>query len=144
MNYKKLSDEMIYLLIIVLVLSVAVWTDHAQDKPAAPAAQTPKKYEPTEVESLRLQLKQRDAQLAQVAVQQANAVFQKTVADFNAEVDAIKKAHGWPAEVQIDQTRLASNEIKFVLPPAQKVVPTGPAVPMDKPTGPPVEPAGKP
>src|SRR6266404_7794961 len=64
-------------------------------------AQTPPaKYEPTEVEQLRLQLAAKDAQIAQIQFQNAQYVFQQAIARLHAEADKVKAEHKWPAEVQ--------------------------------------------
>lgn len=123
--------------IFVLFLWGTVWTDHAQDKPApplalparvppfalqaeppkaeTPAPGVPKTYEPTEVELLRLQLLEKDAELSQVALAQASANWQKATSDFNAQVETIKKAHGWPEDVHLDAVTYGkTKELKFV------------------------------
>lgn len=124
--------------IIALTLLVIIAQGQEKPKTPVPVADAVQSYEATEVENLRLQVIQRDAQLAQIAAQQANAQFQKTVNEFNAEVETIKKAHNWPAGVQVDPVALSkTNEIKFVAPPP-------PLPPPGTPTGPPVEPAKKP
>lgn len=113
----------------------------AQAAQAAQAAPAPAKLDltPTEVELLRLQVKQRDAELAQVTLAQAQANFQKAVADFNAEVDATKKAHDWPADVQVDPAALRQRQIKFVQAPA---VPPPIKAPVPKPLVPAAPSAG--
>jgi hypothetical protein len=79
------------------------------------------KYDPTELEVARLEVKLRDVQIAQIAYTQAQAAFQQSVNDFNATVEDVKKAHKWPAEVVLDQSVLGKREIKFVKPPAPPV-----------------------
>ena len=65
----------------------------AQEKPK-PAAEVVK-FEPTELEVLKLQVKLRDVQIAQINLQQKYAAF-------SAETEAIKKIHNWPESVHID------------------------------------------
>jgi len=76
------------------VLSILMMALFAQS-PAAPA-----KYEPSEVEQLRLQLAAKDAQIAQIQFQNAQYVFQQAIARLHAEADKVKAEHKWPAEVQ--------------------------------------------
>jgi predicted lipid-binding transport protein (Tim44 family) len=86
----------------VLLLSIAAAL-FAQAPP-------PKKYQPTEVESLRLQVKQKDAQLASYQAQQAQQAAQKAYADLMAEADKVKEAEHWPANVQFDPSQLSFSE----------------------------------
>jgi hypothetical protein len=83
----------------------------------------------TDLEMANLGIKYRDVQLAQVSYTQAQAVFQKTVDDFNGEVEAIKKAHSWPADVTLDKDAITKREFKFVRMP----VTPSPAPPGKKP-----------
>ena len=86
----------------------------------APAA----KYEPTEAETWKLKAKLDEAQLAQVATQQAQSRWQQSISDFNATVAEVKKAHNWPDTIQIDQQALnQSGAVRFVdapKPPEKK------------------------
>lgn len=96
----------------------------APSKPDLPAPSASKTYEPTEVELLRLQVLEKDAELSQIALAQASANWQKATSDFNAQVETIKKAHGWPADVHLDSVTYGrTKELKFVetvLAPAPK------------------------
>jgi len=83
----------------------------------------PVKYEPTEVEQLRLQLAAKDAQIAQIQFQNAQYVFQQAIARLHAEADKVKAEHKWPAEVQFKQETLT-----FAAP-----APPKPPVPEKKP-----------
>ena len=87
-----------------------------------PAAEA--KYEPSENQHLRLELQQLKFQIAQEHYQQAANAF-------NAEVKAIEKENSWPDDLQFDPNALTFRELPK------------PPVPMDKPNGPPVEPATK-
>lgn len=87
----------------------------APSKPDLPAPSASKTYEPTEVELLRLQVLEKDAELSQIALAQASANWQKATSDFNAQVETIKKAHGWPADVHLDAVTYGkTKELKFV------------------------------
>jgi hypothetical protein len=112
-----------------------VWIGTAQEKSGPRNAI--KAYEPTENQRLRLELQQARFTLALEHFRQAEAAF-------NGEVKAIEKENGWPEDLQFDPNTLAFKE--FPRPPAAPASNHGPAsppVPMDKPTGPPVEPAAK-
>jgi hypothetical protein len=81
-------------------------------------ADTSPKYVPTEVQSLRLQNKQKDAQLAQMRLQQAGAQFQQALADLTAESVKVKTENHWPDAVQFNPDTLAFSEPPA--PPAKK------------------------
>lgn len=116
--------------VLGVILGAAGGDIKAQTEPK-PAVTTPADLTPTEVELLRIQVKQRDAELAQVTLAQAESNFQKALADFNAEVDATKKAHhDWPADVQLDQNALRQRQIKFVPAPPAPVKPEAPHAPV--------------
>jgi hypothetical protein len=109
----------------------------AQTAPAAPRAEAVP-FHITEVESLKLQLAQKDAILAQIQ-------YQTAVGQFNAQIKAVHDAHGWPDSVQFNV-----NTMSFSGPPDAVAPKTGTPeeIPqrgnppnLDKPTGPPVEPA---
>src|SRR5436190_2377129 len=71
-----------------------------------------KTYTPTEVQQLKLQLKQRDAQLAQVALREAQSNFQQKVKDLMEEGVAIKKEQGWPESVQMNPDSLTFSPVE--------------------------------
>ncbi len=73
-------------------------------------AQTKKSYELTEIQKLRLEVKQKDAQLAQQTAAIAQSRFQSAVTDFNDQVKAIEKENGWPETLQVDPNTLAFRE----------------------------------
>lgn len=75
------------------------------------------KYEPTELQRLKLQVLQRDAQLAQVQLQRAQQAFQGALAALDAEAGEVKKSNKWPAEVQFSPDTLTFDVPK--LPPGQ-------------------------
>lgn len=92
---------------IVLALS-------AQDEPRKPAAPPPAAsvpaaaaLKPTEVQSLRLQVRQKDALLAKAALEQAQHAFQQALQDLTAEGERVRVEQGWPAGTQFDPNTLA-------------------------------------
>lgn len=70
------------------------------------AQQSPKPYEPSEVQSLRLQVAQKDAQLAFNNLQQAQAEYQKAFTALNKLADQTKKDNKWPDDVHFDFSTL--------------------------------------
>lgn len=73
------------------------------------------KYTPTELQQAKLEAKQARAQLAQQRYADAAAVFTAAVAEFNAEVEAVKKENSWPDTVGLDENALSrTNAIVFV------------------------------
>ena len=76
------------------------------------------KYKPSEIQSLRLQVKQKDALLAQQALGQAQTNFQNAMAALAAEAERIKQDNKWDAKVQFD-----AGTLQFTLPPAAAVTP---------------------
>src|ERR1700720_34429 len=76
----------------------------------AARADEKKGYDITETQKLRLEVKQKDAQIAQMQMQAANNAFQKSIADFNAESKAIQKENGWPDTVHLDDRMLAQGQ----------------------------------
>lgn len=86
-------------------LSWAIWglsLAFPQDKP--------KSYSPTEVQTLRLQVRQKDAQLAQRDLQFAQQRFQQSIQDLNAEADKIKTENKWPAGLSFSPDTLTFSE----------------------------------
>lgn len=101
---------------ITLLLSVILITWSAaiggqEKEKSAP----PKKFELSEVQQLKLQVKQRDALLAKAAMDSAQANFQQAVLNLTAEADRIKIENSWPKE-----TQFSPNELTFNEPPAPK------------------------
>jgi hypothetical protein len=64
----------------------------------------PKTYEPSEVQTLRLQLKQRDTQMA---IQ----VYQGKFNELVAEAQKVKKENGWP-----DDLKFNADTLQFEMP----------------------------
>jgi hypothetical protein len=56
-------------------------------------------YQPNETQSLRLQLRQKDAVIAQKDLQVAQQRFQGALNDLNAEADKVKAENHWSKEV---------------------------------------------
>ena len=88
---------------------------------ALPAAN---KYELSEIQKLRLEVKQKDAQLAQQTLTMAQQTFNQRIADFNAEAQKVEQENGWPSTLKIDP-----NTLTFSDPPAVKGPPAAPAPP---------------
>lgn len=115
-------------------------------------AQTPEKqsYDLSEVQKLRLELKQKEAQMAQQTVsfsqaqsQQAQAQFEQAVAEMNKEIKSIEKENSWPDNLVVDKNfQFKDPPAKPATTPAKNEDPK-PAIPMDKPVGPRVSPARK-
>ena len=75
-------------------------------------AQGPSKYQPSEVQSLRLQLALKNAQLAQRDAQDANQRFQNSLRDLNVEGEKVRVENKWPDTVKFD-----AGTMTFVEPP---------------------------
>ena len=75
-------------------------------------------YKPTEIQSLRLQVKQKDAQIAQRDLQSAQARFQEAFAALNNEAAEVKKENKWPDDVSFDP-----NTLNFTAPAPKPAAP---------------------
>jgi hypothetical protein len=102
-------------LLLTLLAFMAALGLFAQDG-KAPA----KEYHASEIQSLKIQLAQKDALLAKANLEQAQRTFQQALTDLNALAQNIKKENGWPEEVQFDP-----NTTQFSTPPAKTSTPTG-------------------
>jgi len=71
-----------------------------------PVVSIGKEYKPTELQQLKLQVRQKDAQLAQVALREAQSNFQQKVKDLMEEGVAVQKAQGWPDTVTMNPDSL--------------------------------------
>ncbi len=91
------------LFLALLLATVAM----AQDKP--------KEYRLSEVQSLRLQVRQKDALLAKSNLETAQRQFQQALTDLTAEGDKIKSENGWAKEVQFNP-----NDLTYSAPPAKE------------------------
>lgn len=69
-------------------------------------AQAPAEYKPTEIQTLRLQVKQKDARLAQVDLRDAQNRFNQALADLNAEGEKVKVENKWPSTVMFSMDTL--------------------------------------
>lgn len=78
-------------------------------------AQAPATYKPTEVQQLRLQVKQRDAWLAQRDAIEAQRRYQQAVGELNALGEAIRMENGWPESVVFNPDKV---EFSQTPPPA--------------------------
>ena len=68
---------------------------------------TTKKYEPTREQHLELEVKQKDAIIAQIQFNQAQAALQRSYQELEEAAAAVKRANGWPPEIQFNQQTLA-------------------------------------
>jgi len=64
------------------------------------------KYQPNEIQSLRLKVAQQQAQIAQKDLFIAQQNFQLSVSALKTEADKVKKENGWDAGVLFDTERL--------------------------------------
>jgi hypothetical protein len=86
----------------------------------------PAKYQPNEVQSLRLQVKLRDAQIAQRDLQTAQQRFNQTLFDLNAEADKVRTENKWSDKVSFDPNTLTFSE------PVDSPAAKAPVSPTDK------------
>lgn len=94
-----------------------------QSKPPAPTL-----YVPSEVQLLRLQVRQRDALLAQQELARAQSQFQQALLSLNAEADKVKLDNKWPATLTFDPGTVTFNEPSLAAP-----APTAPTAPAATP-----------
>lgn len=98
---------------------------------SAPTPQSPKAaFVPSEVQVLRLQVRQRDAKLAQVVAQEAQARFQQAVGELMGEAERVKQDNSWPKTLQFNPDTLAFADVPATTPAAT------PATPAAAPTKP--------
>lgn len=84
-------------IVVLAILTGALLAVVKAQQPSAPGANRPASvYIPSELQLLRLQVKQRDALLAQQEVTRAQAQFQAIMGALNAEADKVKTENGWP------------------------------------------------
>lgn len=86
----------------------------AQSPPAPPPATA--KYVPTELQALRLQVAQKDAQLAQVQLQRAQQAFQGALAKLDEIAGQVKLENHWAADVQFSPDTLTFEAPKLPAP----------------------------
>jgi hypothetical protein len=87
--------------VLWFLIGMALFVVHAQDKPPAPPTLTP-----TEVQSLRLQVRQRDALIAKQALDSAQAKFQQALKDLSDEAERVKSDNHWDKSVTFDMNDL--------------------------------------
>jgi hypothetical protein len=63
-------------------------------------------YKPNEIQSLQLQVLQRDAIIAQKDLNAAQAAYQKALTALTDKGNEVKKANKWPDNVQFDPNTL--------------------------------------
>lgn len=73
-------------------------------------AQEKKEYKLTEVQLLRLQVKQKDAQIAQVRFQASQQAFQAAINDLQAEASKVKEQNSWDKDVIFNADALTFSE----------------------------------
>lgn len=103
----RLSPLGIAILTLLFLLALVA---HAQDgKPA-----TAKELKPTEIQSLHLQLKYKDALLAkqrlealQTVMNGAQADYQRALKDLTDEAEKVKAEQKWPSDTQFDPNQLS-------------------------------------
>lgn len=121
MNHNKLFRNARLVVIIAAILCVAY--AYSQDPPKPPV-----QFPPSEIQSLRLQVKQRDARLAQLASERA-------MGDLAVECHKVRDDNKWPATVECDFNTLTFIDMK---PPTVAAKPEAP-----KPEPPKAEPKKK-
>jgi hypothetical protein len=77
------------------------------------AAEDKKPYTPSEVQKLRLEVKQKDTQLAQLAMRESQRNFSMTLKSYTEEADKVKKENQWPDNLQFNPDTML-----FTDPPA--------------------------
>lgn len=114
----KLSDKSgsgLTIIAFAALVGFAILTNAQAPTPAPP------KYQPTEIQLLKLQVKQKDARLAQVQAAQAQAQFQAAMADLMKEAESIKVENKWPAEVIFNADNVSYQEpVKQPTPEVKK------------------------
>ena len=107
--------------VLLLLVIIATWSIVGMGQ-ASPSQNGTKplmvdtiKYQPTEIQLLKLQVKQRDAQLAQRDLQTAQTKFQQSILDLTNEAEVIKKENKWDEKVTFDP-----NTISFSEPPKKE------------------------
>jgi hypothetical protein len=82
-------------IVLIIMLSYAVY---GQEKPH--------EYKLTEIQQLKLQVMQKDAQLLQAQLQQVQRQFQEKVSELMSTAQKVKLENGWPPETQFDPDKL--------------------------------------
>ena len=88
-------------------------------------------YKPNELQALKLQVKQKDAQLKRIEFNRAQQDFQASYAALMDEVATIKKENKWPDNLLFDPDKLQFSEPPKPMPNASSApspgAPTAPA-----------------
>src|SRR5712672_2914069 len=82
------------------------------------ASSSPKVYKPTEVQSLRLQVKQKDALIAMRDFQAIQQKYQQAVQELTTEAERVKVEQKWDPKTQFDPNTLSFSEPPAAPPPA--------------------------
>lgn len=106
----RLGDRTVLTFLGVMILGTVMNMHSASEK----------KYELSELQHLRLEVKQKDAQIAQQNYAIAQSQFQKSIADFNAEAKKIEQENGWPETLKINIDNLTFTEMPPVPPVPEK------------------------
>ena len=122
--------------IVIGLLALTFWlfpVTRAQNSPQT------KKYEPTEIQKLRLHVKYDAAQMAQQSLANAQAQFNAAVKAFNDQVADTKKENSWPDNLQLatpPNGQIDPENFEFkepppppAAPPAKPAAPAAPAPP---------------
>ena len=102
----------IFLVALVMILGVLLWASRGM------AQEKAKLYTPTEVQQLRLQVMQKDAQLLQAQLQQVQRQFQEKVSELMSTANKFKLENGWPPE-----TTFSPDTLVFSAPPEKEKKP---------------------
>jgi len=97
----------IFLVAVAIVVGVLFWASRgmAQEKT----------YKLTEVQLLKLQVQQKDAQLLQAQLQNVQRQFQEKVSELMSTANKFKLENGWPPETVFDPDKLV-----FSAPPEKE------------------------
>lgn len=120
-------------LVVGVVLAIVAVSVIAQNPGPPPA------FKPTEIQLLKLQVRQRDAWLAQRDFIESQRRYQQAIADLNSEGEAVRKENAWPETVTFN-----ADTIEFTAAPKPPVTAPTPPVESSPPAKPvPPTPAGR-
>src|SRR5258708_6738094 len=94
----SMTKKAILLPVAAALLGIAAAVLVAQRKPAI--------YVPSETQALRLQVKQKDAVIAQKDMQAVQQRFQDALNALNAEAEKVKKENGWSPDIKFSPDTL--------------------------------------
>ena len=101
LNSKDIRTVGIIILIgVVAVILCLMWAERTMSQEKA------REYKLTEVQQLKLQVQQKDAQLLQAQLQNIQRQFQEKVSDLMSTANKFKLENGWPPETVFDPDRL--------------------------------------